>query len=61
MNKQELYDKHLELISKGNKEETEKWILSLSDKEFNILTTQPFIIQAKIHYKKLREKIKNKL
>lgn len=58
MNKQELYDKHLELISKGNKEETEKWILSLSDKDFNILTTQPFIIQAKIHYKKLREKNK---
>lgn len=58
MTKQEIIDKHLELTSKGNKKETEAWIVSLTDEEFKVLVSEPFITQAKIHYKKLREKNK---
>lgn len=58
MTKQEIIDKHLELLSKENKKETEAWILSLTDEDFEFLVSQPFITQAKIHYKKLREENK---
>lgn len=59
MNKDELFDKYTKIIDNG-KEETEKWILSLSDEEFNELVKFPIIVQAKIYYKKLRDKKENK-
>lgn len=57
MNKQEVFEKYSEVVKKG-KEETEKWILSLSDEEFKLLCEYPFIVQAKIYYKKIREQDK---
>ena len=54
MNKDELFEEYNKVISKG-KEKTEKWILSLSDEEFDTFTQIPIIVQAKIHYKKKRE------
>lgn len=54
MDKDELFRKYNETLSKG-KEEMEKWILSLSDEEFEEFVQIPIIVQAKIHYKKLRE------
>lgn len=53
MNKEELFKKHNEMLDKG-KEETEKWILSLSDEEFKLLCQLPIIAQAKIWYKEKR-------
>ncbi len=53
MNKEELFKKHNEMLDKG-KEETEKWILSLSDEEFKLLCQLPIISQAKIWYKEKR-------
>ena len=44
MNKEELFKKHNEMLDKG-KEETEKWILSLSDEEFKLLCQLPIISQ----------------
>ena len=58
MEKDEIFEKYKYFLSKGNKEETEKWILSLTDEEFDMLTSFPFIVQAKIHYKKLRDSMK---
>lgn len=57
MNKEEILKEWENVVRKG-KEDTEKWILSLSDEEFNILTKNPIIVQAKIHYKKLRDENK---
>lgn len=57
MNKKEVFEKYNEVVKKG-KEETEKWILSLSDEEFKLLCEYPFIVQAKIYYKKIREQDK---
>ena len=57
MKKDELLKNWENVVRKG-KEETEKWILSLSDEDFNTLTKTPIIVQAKIHYKKLREENK---
>lgn len=57
MNKQEVFEKYNEVVKKG-KEETEKWILSLSDEEFKLLCEYPFIVQAKIYYNKIREQDK---
>lgn len=57
MKKDELLKNWENVVRKG-KEETEKWILSLSDENFNTLTKTPIIVQAKIHYKKLREENK---
>lgn len=57
MNKDELL-KEWEKVVKLGKEETEKWIISLSEEEFNILTKTPIIAQAKIHYKKIRAESK---
>ena len=57
MNKHEVFEKYNEVVKKG-KEETEKWILSLSDDEFKLLCEYPIIVQAKIYYKKLREQDK---
>lgn len=57
MNKHEVFEKYNEVVKKG-KEETEKWILSLSDDEFKLLCEYPIIVQAKIHYKKKREQDK---
>ena len=54
MKKDELL-KNWEKVVRNGKEETEKWILSLSNEDFNTLTKTPIIVQAKIHYKKLRE------
>ena len=53
MNKEELFKKHNEMLDKG-KEETEKWILALSDEEFKLLFQLPIISQAKIWYKEKR-------
>ena len=58
MNKEEIFDKYLELLSKGGPE-TMEWILSLTDEEFDMLTSFPIIVQAKIHYKKMRDENKN--
>lgn len=57
MNKEEIL-KEWEKVVRLGKEETEKWIISLSDEEFDILTKTPIIVQAKIHYKKIREEHK---
>ena len=54
MNKEEIDKKYIEMISRG-KEETEKWIISLSEEDFRLLVSLPITIQAKIHYKKLRQ------
>lgn len=57
MKKDELLKKWEKVVRKG-KEATEKWIISLSDEDFNTLTKTPIIVQAKIHYKQIREKNK---
>ena len=54
MKKDEIDKKYIEIISKG-KEETEKWIISLSEEDFKILVSLPITVQAKIHYKKIRQ------
>ena len=43
---------------KKGKEETEKWILSLSDDEFKLLCEYPIIVQAKIFYTKIRKQMR---
>ena len=40
-------------------EEVIEWIISLSDKEFNLLMNSPIIVQAKIFYTKIRKEYKN--
>ncbi len=40
-------------------EEVIKWIISLSDKEFDELMNSPIIVQAKIFYTKIRKEYKN--
>ena len=57
MNKDEILKEWEEVIKK-EKEETEKWVVSLSDEDFNTLTKNAIIVQAKIHYKQLRDKNK---
>lgn len=54
MSIEELLDEWEKIVRKG-KEEIEKWVISLSNEDFNIPTKIPIIIQTKIHYKKLRE------
>lgn len=57
MNEVELLKEWEKVVRKGKKE-TEKWIISLSDEDFNTLTKTPIIVQAKTHYKKIREENK---
>lgn len=42
----------------GNNKPSEviKWIKELNEEEFNLLMSTPIIVQAKIFYKKLRQK-----
>ena len=39
----------------GKPEEVIEWIVNLSDEEFDLLMKTPIIVQAKIHYTKIRE------